>query len=254
MKRTLLALTAGLTLCAALSGADPKKPGKATVEGVSVMVSRKLDEKKYPFSGASTHLSLQLTYPGKQLLGVEPSSTVSEFVDDKGNSLLPKAAFFKPTFSMSRLATDRSSMIVNVFSGIAPGKGANKLRIKGDLVALCGLDEKTTEEKEVVLKMNTEVKIGDFTLKVTQEKPFFGKGGPSFYVKGTKPVISGVSVKDADGKAVEVMPTGSGGFGKDWTSNFSLKDPMKQAKVSVRYFSKDEKVTVPVDLTVGVGL
>ena len=44
------------------------------------------------------------------------------------------------------------------------------------------------------------------------------------------------------------------GFGKTWTYNYYLKKQVTKAKFSITYFSKDEKVTVPVKLAVGVGL
>jgi hypothetical protein len=253
MARVAVVLSAALAACAALAADDPGKPAKPAVEPVSLVVSRKLDEKNYAYSTSGTALSVKVSCPGKQVLGVDSASSVSEFADDKGTSLL-KGGLIKPTFSNYPIvATDRASLVVSVQSTVPPGKGAARLHLKGDLVLRCGLQEKATEEKEVEFKGKAEAKLGDFTLKVTQEKGF-GGGGASFTLTAPRPVLKSVTVKDAAGKAVEVMTLGSFGFGKTWTYTFSLRKPLKQGKVTVSFFAKEEKLTVPVDLSVGLGL
>jgi len=97
------------------------------------------------------------------------------------------------------------------------------------------------------------VKTGDFTLKVTQEKGFAGSGA-QFTVTPAGPILKTVKFKDADGKAVEVTLWGSNSDGKSWTQTFSLKKEITNGKFTVTYFSKEEKVTVPVDVEVGIGL
>jgi hypothetical protein len=254
MMRTLAVLTVVFALGTALVADDATKPGKSTVEGVSLSVYKKLDNKEFPFSGASTMLSIQVTNKDKRFLGVDPSSTVSEFKDDKGNSLMKSDLFVKTAFNTNpRIGTARTSVIVSVSSPIAPGKGATKIHLRGNLVLTAGLDEKTTEEKEVEMKMNAETKVGDFTLKVTQEKGFAG-GGATFTVTSSKPNVKSVSAKGAGGKAVEVSSGFAYGFGKSWTYTYTLKTAVEKPKIAVTWFSKEEKVTVPVDLEVGVGL
>jgi hypothetical protein len=254
MRRKLAALAAALALCATLAVADDAtKPGKAKVEGASLSVYRKLDNKNFPYSGASTSLSIQVTYPGKQLLAVDASSKVSEFADDKGTSLM-STGFFKTSFSTApMIGKDRTSMVVSVQSNVSPAKGATKLNLKGDLVLVCGLEEKSTEEKEVAMKEKAEAKIGDFTLKVNQEKGF-GGAGASFTLTASRPVIKSITVKDADGKTVETTTFGNYGFGKTWTYNYSLRKVVEKPKVTITYFSKEEQVTLPINLSLGVGL
>ena len=254
MMQKRAALTAALILCSALAAAEDATKGKTTVEVSSLAVSRKLGTKDFPFSSNSTSLSLWVSCPGKQVLGVDPSSAIKEFKDDKGHSLLT-AGFFKTQFSAmpSNISPDRNSLIVTVYSAACPTKGASKILLKGELVLKCGSEEKTTEEKELELKKDAEVKTGDYTIKVTQEKGF-GGAGASFSVTAPAPIIKSVTVKDADGKTVEVSNFGAYGFAKTWTFNFGLKREIKKGKFSVTYFSKEEKATVAVDLATGVGL
>jgi hypothetical protein len=144
---------------------------------------------------------------------------------------------------------------VSVFGTAAPAKGASKSVVKGSLVLICGTDEKTTDEKEVEMKDKAETTLGDFTIKVTQEKGFGGSGA-SFTITANNPTLKVVNVKDADGKTVETMTFGSPyqSFDKKWTASYTLKKVVEKPKISITYFSKEEKVTVPVDLGMGVGL
>jgi hypothetical protein len=239
-------------------GGGEEKGGKPTVEGASLSVTRKLDEKKFLFSFAATNLSVQVTYPGKQLLGVDPSSSVAEFRDDKNTSLLPRKGTPKPTFRLARVSKDHGSLVAVVSSTEAPARGATRLRLKGSLVLRCGLGEKTAEGKEVELKAGLGVKVGDFTVLVGLN-PGFGSnlapGDLPLDILAPAPVIKCVTATGPGGTAVEVegepVPFGDG---KSWRYAFALKKPPKRAKIAIQYFSKEEKVTVPVDLTVGVGL
>jgi hypothetical protein len=252
MMRKLVGLAAGLALCTTLLAADATKPGKPTVEAVALSIYKKIDDKNLSFGFPSSSLSLLVTYPGKQFLDIDSSaSKVSEFKDDKGNSLM-YTGFATTNFNRSQIGKDKSAMVVTM-GGNPPGRGATRLHLKGNLVARCGLEEKTTDEKEVELKLNAETKIGDYTLKVTQEKGLFGSGA-TFTVTTPSPALKTVTVKDADGKTIEVLAGGHYGFGKNWSYYFSLKKEAKKVKIAVVYFSKEEKVDVPVDIDVGVGL
>jgi hypothetical protein len=264
MKRQVAVLAVGLTLCAAvLAGDDATKPGKAAVKGVSLSVNQKLDKGNFPFAGnSSITLNLLVSTPGKKLLAVDPSSKVSEFRDDRDTDLIKVNQFGKPTFSLSSFAKDHSAALVSVSSfGAAPARGASKLLLKGSLVLHTGSDEKTTEEKEVELKEKTEAKLGgDLTLRVTREKGFAG-GGPSFVILAPNPAIKSVTLKDAEGKDVGNTPGFGFGFGtyynsfeKAWTTSFSLPKPATKIKVTVGYYSKTNRMTVPVDLALGIGL
>ena len=70
----------------------------------------------------------------RQILGVDPSSTISEFKDDKGNSLL-SAGFSKTKFSGDAFFHKAgNAMVVSVYSNVSPAKGASKVLFKGQLV------------------------------------------------------------------------------------------------------------------------
>jgi hypothetical protein len=254
MKRTLAVLIMVVVFCISVFADDATKPSKSTVEAVSLNLIKKLDDKNFPFTASATAIDVLVSNQDRRFLGVDPSSEVTEFKDDKGTSLMKSDFFVKTSFgSTPRLALDRRSVVVNVNSHLLPAKGATKLHLKGNLVLIAGIDEKSTDEKELEMKTNSEAKVDDFTLKVTMDKGFAGSGG-TFTVKSSRPNVKGVSVKDAAGKAVEVSQGYFYGFGKNWIYSYTLKKPMSKVKIAVTWFSKEEKVKVPVNLEVSLGL
>jgi hypothetical protein len=263
MSRALFVLSACLVFTAAFVVADDKdkdkkddktKAEKITVEAASLDVARKLDEKKFPFQNARTNVALLVSSAGRQFLGVDQSSKLESLKDDKGNSLVDDKSFFKPNFgTYPAISPDRTAMLVTISSfGKGPGKGASKVVIKGEMVVLCGTGEKTSAETKVEFKEKAEVKFGDLTLKVQQEKGF-GTNGAMFQVVGPT-AIKSLTVKDGDGKVVEMFGGMPNRFGKDWTATYTLRKEVKEGKVTITYFTKEEQVKVPVDLSVGLDL
>src|SRR5262249_24596487 len=158
-------------------------------------VDRKIDTTKFQFglNSDQTNVTFLLRYPGKQLLRVDQSSELKSMKDDKGNSLVDDKAFFKVNFgTYPQIAKDRTAMLVTVNAyNRAPGKGATKVLIKGDLMVVYGTDEKSEEVKKFEFKDKEEAKVGDFKLKVTQEKASFGNQGATFsLISPTKDIKS----------------------------------------------------------------
>lgn len=257
---TAVTLVAAACAVAAFGRDEGDKPAKkASVEPVSLSVNKKLDEKDFqfpPFGGV--YLSVLISHPGKQILGIDQQAgKVSELKDDKGTSLLA-TGLFKPSFVQSNLSKNREKLIVSVNSGTPPSKGSTRLTLKGEVVLRCGLDEKTTEAKEVEIKLtkaDDKIKVGDYTIKITQEKGF-GESGATFTLSGAKPGIKSLSIKDDDGKEVEYNP----GFAyqdfqtKEQVSTFFLRRQVKKMKLAITYYNKEEKVTVPVNVSISIGL
>jgi hypothetical protein len=124
---------------------------------------------------------------------------------------------------LAKVTTSLDPQLARLDNGnAAPAKGASKIVLKGNLVMTCGVGEKTSEEKEVELKAHTEAKIGDITLKVTEEKGLGGSGA-HFTVTPAGHVLKAVNFKDADGKPVDVTLCGTSMSGKTGTQTFALK-------------------------------
>jgi hypothetical protein len=266
--RKLLLLSACLVTCAALAFADDKDKkdekkedktkSEPTAVATEIAVNRKLDPKLFMYASGNdqTRVTFMLRYPGKQFLGVDATSKLATMKDDKDNSLLDPKSFFQTNFStFPQIAMDRSAMLVSINAyGKAPGKGATKVLIKGDLVVVCGIDEKTEEVKKFEFKDKGEAKAGDFKVTVNREKGAFGAEGPEFTLTSKIRGVKSVVIKDADDKVAELFPRGSFGGGDNWSFSYALKKPLKEGKVLITYFSKEEKVKVPIDLSVGIGL
>jgi len=263
--RQLLLLSACLFLGAALAVADEKDKkddktkSEPTVVPTEIAVNRKADSKQFPYAFPvdNTRVTFLLKYPGKQFLGVDPSSKLTTLKDDKGNSLMDEKQAFAANFgTYPQIALDRTAMLVMVSAyGKAPGKGATKLILKGDLVVVCGTDEKSEELKKFKFEAKAKAKAGDFEVTVTQEKGGFdGKEGPQFTMISKTRAIKSFVVKTGDGKSAEVYPRGWFPSGDKWTFNYALAKPLEEGSITVTYFAKEEKVKVPIDLTVGLGL
>jgi len=258
----LLLFSLCLVACAAQVLADDKKDDKKDDKAkkepilapVELSVRRQPDSKVFEglTGGNSVRVEFALAYPGKQLLRVDSSSKITSIADDKGNSLLQEKDFFPPNFYGSQTSRDRSSILVSTSTNKVPGKGAFKVRVKGEVVLVVGADEKTEETKKLKFEAKTTAKAGDLSIKVTAEKGMFGAEGPTFEVSGKSQSLKSVEVKDADGKAAEAFQQSWFSGGDDWTHQYALRKPLKEGKIIVTYFAKQEKVKVPVDLSFGI--
>jgi len=263
--RRLLLLSACLLACAALAYADDKDKkeekkedktkSEASVSPLSIAISRKLDAKAFGYAGSDmTTFSFVVSVPKKPLLSIDSGgSKVAKFEDDKGNSLMDEK--FPLQFFMGQVSQDRSAMTVSLYgNGKRPGKGATKLILKGDLSAVYGTDEKSEEIKKVKFEAKSKAKAGDFEVTITQEKGGFNIEGPIFNLTTKTRAVKGVTVKDGDGKEMEVQPYGSFPFGESWTFTYAVKKAIKEGSITVNYYSKEEKVTVPIDLSASLDL
>jgi len=264
MRRLMMPLSVCLLAFAALAYADDDKKkdekkedktkAEATVSPVSLFVSRKVEVKGFSYTGTDvTSLSFVLSVPKKALVGMDnEGSKVTKFEDDKGNSLMDEK--FPPQFFPGQVANDRSAMMVSLYgNNKRPGKGATKVTLKGDLTAVYGTDEKSEETKKLEFKAQNKAKAGDFEVTVTFEKAFNAEG-PAFSVTSKTRAVKGATVKDGDGKELEVQQIGSFGFGEMWTFNYAVKKAVKEGTVTITYYSKEEKVKVPVDLSASLDL
>lgn len=269
MTRSLLALAATLALCGAVALGDDGAPesskgaaAKATVDAIGVEVRRQAADKHFTFPTNFVRVTVRVVAPGKQFLFIDnDASSVTDFSDDKGTDL--RAAGFGPqkfgktSFDgFPTISLSRAGLLTTVGSDASKpiAKGASKLTLKGTLVIVCGAGEKSSDAKELAVKLNTEVKFGDYTAKVTQEKGF-GDSGPTVLITSKKPFKTAF-FKDADGNALEFNNYGNPyrDYNKTWNSTYYLRKQAGKIKVGVISYSKEEKLTVPVNLSVGLGL
>jgi len=248
--------------CAALAPADDKDSkdkkkddrtkSEPTVVATYFGVSRKLDVKEFPrdapYSG-NTYVTFLMRYPGKALLEIDQSGSKVSMKDDKGNVLLDEKSAPQDRVRLSSISEDRTAMTMTVSStGKTPGKGATKVMLKGALIVLCGLDEKTAVTKPFAFEDKAEKKLGDLTLTVQRDD-----NGLRLNLQSKTRGIKRFAV-EAGGKTTDMKP-GSWFTGSESSSfTYYLDRSVKEGNVTITYYSKEEKVKVPLDLSVGASL
>lgn len=266
----LLSLLCLLAFSTGLLAADDKKAGEAKatanvrVTGLIVHKSPPRKQGAMMFSPTGTTLELLLSQAGTYFIGIDAkASKLDSFTDDKKNNLYKKTgALFggQPNWinsfaSMS--AAEEGEYSIQITAANAPGKGATKILAKGTLVAKCGADEKTLEKKELALKPNEEVSVGDFKVKVN----FAGGFGANLTVTSSEPRLKTMEFFDAAGKAIKIasshrftFPSGPGGKPQTQVNYFLNGNLKGKIAFKLTHFGKFESVKVPFDVRVGLDL
>jgi hypothetical protein len=258
-----------LTIGAALFAAEDKKPAgaktSAKVRAIGLSLRKAPPAKPGVFVLHPNGVTMELTVaqPDKFIAGIDAkASKLDSFTDDKKNDLNKKPAgiFGGQSNWLNEFATQYGpdgDCTIQILAAGAPGKGAQKILVKGSLVLKCGADEKKTDKKEIALKMNEEVSAGDFKVKVVNA----GEFGAGFTVTSAEPSVKSVEFFDADGKALKgtssgrgINPFGEGGKPQAVVSYFLSGKKLPKVSFQITYFNKIESVTVPLDLRVGLDL
>jgi len=264
-------LSACAMLCVPLALADDRKDDSKkaapTAKAVGVSVGRKIDDKvadqfQLGKIARGTEVELLVRSPDRPLLGFEKWSKLT-VEDDKGNVLNDPRDLSRVNFAvLTQVSFDRAAMTFSVPAGL-PGKGATKVRLQGELLVLCGTEEKAAEAKKFDLAEDHKAKAGDFEVKVVSKKGLYRDNGE--YRVGSaelrvssdvfkRNVVKSLVVKDGDGNVLDVARPGVGSWVPfEASSLFVLTKPVKQGTVVVTYFDKSEQAKVAIDLRVGLG-
>ena len=220
------------------------------------------------FPGIS--VSLLVTAPQGGLLEIDrKASQVTAFTDDKGKDLTKpedeKQRFHrKVEFSMSpNISEDGKLCVTEVSAPAVPTKGATLLTVTGKLTLVTATRKEDFTAQSVALKAGSQIEAGaiPFTVKEVG-KPKWGGDKDSWSVtleaKQDLASIAGIKFFDTAGKEVEAKRSSSSSmrFGTNVTitQSYRLKSKLDTAKVVVSYWMDMKKVTVPVDLKVGLGM
>jgi hypothetical protein len=251
----LMAVLSALVLTTGTTARDGKP--KPMVKPSSLHVMRGRSDPKLFGPGQTfpdqTHVQLMVTVPGRELLRVDDESKLTRFADDKGNSLIDPKAIPPVRFSGSILLLDRASiMLVVMRYGQVPAEGTARLHVKGNLVMAYGLDVKSAEAK-VDLNAKGEQKVGELVLKLDAQK----QTPNGFYIDliGEARAVKTITAVGADGKEVKMSAAYSIPVNKgSRLFTFYVPKANPEIKLKVDYYSKEEKISVPVDLAIGAGL
>ena len=252
--------------------AKPAAKTKVSVVGLSIARAKPGDKYGRSTAGAlsaGTHLYLQIVRDDKFFISVDKKATTLEiFADDKGRELaLPGPA---ERWELRWLGTMLNSISADghtySFSVQAtkriPTPGSKALKVKATVLILCGSDEKFAEQKDLALKAGTKITVGPvpMTIKEVREQKWGKETNTLITMESNKSFdpIKQIKFFDADGKRIPGRRTGSGHFGMlgkyTYTRTISLSAKADKATLKMAYFGKTEKLKVPVDVSVGLGL
>lgn len=186
--------------------------------------------------------------PGRQIVALEPAETKLTLTDDKGTDLVAKSPVSGPGIAT---ANSRDQARLYVTGAKMPVAGATRVRVKGDLVLLCGTAEKTATAEKLALKDKEKVEVGPATFEVAVLK-----GRTVVNLKSASPAVKAVTFTDSEGKALAVggaLNLGMSGGKVGQTAVFVPPAKVESLGIKVIYYEKVEAVKIAVDSDTGVG-
>lgn len=267
MKRIVFVLTAAMATGIWAQAIRPA--AKTKVEVVALQVAKPHPEKKMQSlvggGPPGTSLHIRLTRKDKYFVELdEEASKLLSFSDEKGTDLSKARTrrFGRGWLGhWTQISKDGHSCIFEARSGLLPAAGARELRLKANLVMVCGAGEKTAEQKNLVLKKGSRLAAGPVRLEIKSVKQI-DRSGMEMLLE-TESKASFVQIKKLrfigpDGKEIkhQVMGSGRMGFAGRFTyyRSFGLAKKVASVSVEVTYFEKVDRLSVPLNVKTGVGL
>jgi hypothetical protein len=269
MLRVLIA-AAGLMAAGLLVQADEPAPaGPAKVEAARLRyqpkgpkVTRTIKRKRVTEDAPSQlDLSLAVTVPGKKLIGIDrKASPLTKFADDRGTDL----SGGKPISlgMVPQINPDGSLLLATLFSRTRLAADARRVIVEGEITAVCGSVPATATLKDLDVKvaggfrlgdeMKARGKIADFPVRVTRAGL---ARTPQVMIDAPDQRITRVVRIDADGGAIQLKRvarsnTADGGV----SQHYALDKSVEKATIQITYYTKVERVKIPVALKIGPGL
>lgn len=242
--RTALALT--LLVVAGATAADPGAP---SVRAYALNVNNPpKNAPKEIVSPPYTGVYLFIQVPGKHVAAIDTAATKLALTDDKGNDLAAPNPVATPT-----IPTDKSKEQARLYvlGSKAPAVGATRVRVKGELVLLCGTGEKSATAEKFSVRDKEKVTVGPAAFEVVVVKD-----RPTVTLKAESASVKTVTFTDADGKPLTAGGTinlGAPGGKVSQTATFLLPAKAEAVGIKVVYYEKIEAVKLPVDTDTGVG-
>lgn len=240
--RTLLAFL----LFAAAGGATAADP---SVRAYALNVNNPpKDSPKEIVSPAYTGAYLLIQVPGKHIVTIDTAATKLALADDKGTDLGAKSPLPGNAFAADK---SKEQARLYVLGSKAPATGATRVRVKGELVLLCGTGEKTATAEKFAIKDKEKVAVGPAAFEVVTAKDKM-----TVTLKAESGSVKSVAFTDAEGKALAAggalnLSTAGGKIGQ--TATFTLPAKTETVGIKVVYYEKVEPVKLPVDTDTGVG-
>ncbi len=238
--------TLALVFLAAAGGATAADP---SVKAYALNVNNPpKDAPKEIVSPAYTGAYLFIQVPGQHVLALDTVATKLALTDDKGTDLGAKSPL-----AGNALATDKSKEQARLYvlGPKAPATGATRVRVKGELVLLCGTGEKTATAEKFAIKDKEKVAVGPAAFEVV-----LAKDKLTVTLKTDGAAVKSVAFTDAEGKPLTAGGTTNlnvAGGKIAQTATFTLPAKTETVGIKVVYYEKVEPLKLPVDTDTGVG-
>lgn len=208
-------------------------------------------------------LTAVLHLPQQFIVGIDPKQcTVESLTDDKNTDLTKSAGRdFGPPHTDAMASSTSGKFVMVVFSARGfPARAAAKVRLKGKIAVMVGKEEKTIRKAEISLMKGVELGIGTLSisnLKVNGKNVF---PGTSVVYKGNRPLKKVVFLDpDANDAEIRQSPSDLSFLSRSGVEDFSTsfyfhKPVIDRLTIEATYFQTVEKIMVPIDIEVGLGL
>ena len=211
-----------------------------------------------------TTIKVSVALPKKYIVGIDfEGSKVTSFTDDKGTDLTDSPFPKVWHLFLPGQVRDGKAIGLNFAANRKPAKGATKIRIKAEVVLLYGSEVKNLKVNDIrFAKPDSTVPVGPFSL--TWRKPLNRKDEASnvtlFWMDQKKEIAIAYASVTGTGPPPEnssvrldfmrVGATYVPHYDAFFRTDASIGPPFT---VQVSYYEKLERVTVPVDVEVGLG-
>jgi hypothetical protein len=224
--------------------------------------------KKPSIKGASsyaqqgTELEIAAKIPGTTIISLDKKATkLTSFVDDAGTDLAAGASkgFFY-WVSMSKGFGKKAAkdvVTLRIRSKTVPGAKAARLKLKADIVFVTATGTDKAKQK-LTLEKGKKITAGPFTMKIAMVKNALGKIELELQSTTKLHAIQKFEFFDGAGKPIKTENKGSGSssiFGTTtYSKSFGLATKDPGVTVEITFHKNLKKVTLPLDLDLGLGL
>jgi hypothetical protein len=224
--------------------ADPSLPtGAATASGLP--------------GGVWLHLAVAVE--GKNVFGLDVDGLkVAAFTDDTGTDLIKADAAGNISLAYGAAPDDRGKGIILHIGARQPAAPAAKaVKLSGRLLLVAGSDEKTADLPQQSLAKGAKVEFGGMSLTVANVRPNGTGRIFTFTSDSDLTTVKSISFV-ADGKTLSSQRVGVTktrlGSSSVYVLDVLTDLPGSEAGIKAAWYEKVERLTVPLNLTVGVGL
>jgi hypothetical protein len=272
--KVILLSVVGCALSLAIQSAEdpPADSLKVEARGLRIIadsIDAEVDEGMRPFGQLpGTTIAVHVQYPKGGLIKFDmQNSTISKFIDEKGNDLLaPRGGDVRPigntAFSMSpALSRDGKTCTMEISAPNIPVKSSSYIKVEGMLSMLTASEKSELSQKDVAMRNGSSITLGKHDLSIDKVgKPLLGDEPLGFTLQSQSEMndVAEIRFYKADGseiksRRVSTSKTQIQGMLKiEW--DYALAEKVEIATVKLVLWSNLKAVRAPFSLLLSTGL